>query len=123
MGKQESFVYDQNTFPAVDDGGNMPTGGGQDHDVIFYPEAHFGAQPSVSENCVSQQIRTTVISSDSVEQRGLKNRLGQNPLSSSHSPPSTMNRMNWLTYLKILFDQLEKHKEPAVNDNASAQST
>ena len=33
-----------------------------------------------------------------------------------------MNRLNWITYLKILYDQLEKTKQPELLDRKSMSS-
>lgn len=72
----------------------------------------------------SIDIRTTVVSSDSVEWRAL---LRNRPLTSNAQqgpPPTLMNKVNWITYLKILFDQLEKQREPVPildGDAASSQ--
>jgi hypothetical protein len=57
----------------------------------------------VSDNNVA---RTTVVSSDSVEQRIRNTKVVKNK-------QMLMNRLNWITYLKILYDQLEKKVEQA----------
>ena len=57
----------------------------------------------VSDNNVA---RTTVVSSDSVEQRIRNTKVVKNK-------QMLMNRLNWITYLKILYDKLEKKVEQA----------
>ena len=57
----------------------------------------------VSDNNVA---RTTVVSSDSVEQRIRNTKVVKNK-------QMLMNMLNWITYLKILYDQLEKKVEQA----------
>lgn len=69
---------------------------------------------------IRQSLRESLISSDSHEQRKMQN--------GKIVPPEIkktymMNRLNWITYLKILYDQLEKSQQPEIPDKNSAISS
>ena len=70
-------------------------------------------QSIVYENNVQ---RTTIISSDSRDQRQLRN-----SLHIKAKKTYLMNRLNWITYLKILYDQLEKIRVPEPERSDSRQ--
>ena len=50
-----------------------------------------------------------MISTDSLD---FKTSLAQSKLEAEMKKSHQMNRLNWITYAKILFDQLEKSKQP-----------
>jgi len=52
-------------------------------------------------------IRTTLVSSDSLVELKGRRELERNPQVMKHY---MMTRVNWIAYLKILYDQLEKIK-------------
>lgn len=57
----------------------------------------------------ANRVQTTLISTESLD---LKTSLAQSKLELEMKKSHQMNRLNWITFAKILYDQLEKSKQP-----------
>ena len=66
-----------------------------------------GVEPSINES-IRQSIQCSFVSS---ECNDTKVKYSENPSTEAQRNLFVMNRMNWITYLKVLFDQLESFNQ------------
>jgi hypothetical protein len=69
------------------------------------------------------QLRTTIVSTDSFERRMVTKTNNLKGKSNDLTRKKfLMNRLNWMSYLKILYDQLEKVKDPVLTPREQKRS-
>ena len=75
---------------------------------MFNEVLNGGVEPSLNDDTVRDSIKYSFVSSESEATPGVTGGTGTKPNTTVIQKDSwVMNRMNWIQYLKILFDELE----------------